>query len=90
MQSMRILLPRQSYSHVTFTIRNNSYQILNNNHDYARNGLAYNYSKLINATSNMIIEKLYTHSYFGVSLYSVISSCNTECNITNFYMYPGH
>ena len=46
-------------------------------------------TKLLNTTSNLIIEKIYTHSYFGFSLYiktSFISSYSTECNIINCFM----
>ena len=88
-ESIRILLPCQSYSRATYNIRNHSYQIPKIHHEYARNSLRYNLPKLINTTSNLIIEKIDTHSYFGFSLYtknSFISSYNTDCNITNCFI----
>ena len=89
-ESIRIMLPCQSYSHATYNIRrDHSYQIPEIHHEYARNSLRYNLSKLINTTSSLIIEKIDTHSYFGFSLYiknSFISSYSTKCNITNCFM----
>ena len=57
-ESVRIMLPRQSYSRTTYSIRNHNYQI-QKIHD-ARNSLRYNPPELL--TTNLIIEKL-RHSF---------------------------
>ena len=58
-ESIRILLLRRSYS-----IRNHSYQISKCHHQYARNSIAYNLLKLINTTSNLIIENSFILFFF--------------------------
>ena len=49
-ESIRILLPRQSYSHTTYNIRNHSYLIPKIHHEYVRN--RYDLPKLINFKSD--------------------------------------
>ena len=80
-ESIRILLPRRSYSHVTYIITK---IIIQKYAMVARNSLAYNFPKLINTTSNLNIEKRDTHSYFGFALYinnGFNINYNIECNI---------
>ena len=40
-ESIRILLPRQSYSHATYNIRDHSYQIPKIHHEYAKNKYSF-------------------------------------------------
>ena len=91
-EHFRLQLPCLSYGHQTYNIRNSKYQLPKIQHEYAKGMIAYTLPKVINSTSNMIIDKIYTHSLYGFSLYikhSFMNSYKYECNLANCYIcYP--
>ena len=69
-ESIRILLPHQSYSRTTYSLRNNSYQIPKIHHEYARNSL-WKTVLLVVIVLNVTLQ---TVSYVSVTILSIISN----------------
>ena len=92
-QYFNVFLPKKSHGSIVYPIRNPQNQLPIIKHEYARNSFRCELITITNTINNSIVysnilDKMYTHSLHGYSLYiknKFLNNYNYECLTTNCY-----
>ena len=86
MNDYKLLL---SSGHSSYELRHETFQLPKIKHEYAKSMLYYQLPITINSTAKLILDKAFTHSFQGYSLYIkniFVNNYKEECSLINCYI----